>query len=73
VISTLSEKFLEKKQSFLKIISYGLLGSFLITLSNFRSFDPILEQNKFRKVEKIKIFIRNFWPLGVGIVKFRLS
>ena len=67
---TFLKKFSEKKQNFLKIISFGLLGSFLIILSNYRPFDPILEQNKFRKAEKIKIFTRNFWPLGVGKAKF---
>ena len=52
-----SEKF---SKNFLKIISFGLLGSFLVILSYFRPFDPILEQNKFRKAEKIKNFMRNF-------------
>ena len=52
------KKFSEKIQNFLKIISFGLLGSFLIVYSNFRPFDPILEQNKFRKAEKIKILAK---------------
>ena len=70
-IGKFSEKFSEKTQNFLKIISFGLLGSFFIILFTFRPFDINLEQNKFIKAEKIKIFMRNFSPLGVDKVKFR--
>ena len=54
------QKNFEKKQKFLKIISFGLLGSFLIILSYFRPFDPIPEQNKFRKAEKNQNFHEKF-------------
>jgi len=54
------QKFLRKVTKLSQNNKFGLFGSFLIILSHFRPFDPILEQNKFRKAEKIKIFMRNF-------------
>jgi len=65
-IGKLFEKFPDKKQNFLETISSGLQGYFLVISSYPRPFEVTLGQNKFRITGKIKIFKKNFWPLGVG-------